>query len=31
MPDELAEVNYGLVGDGFERGGIVMGLGLTRI
>ena len=31
MPEELDQVNYRQVGDGFERSGMVMGLGLTRI
>lgn len=31
MPEELDKVNYRQVGDRFERSGMVMGLGLTRI
>ena len=31
MPEELDKVNYRQVGDRFERSGMVMGLGLTKI
>lgn len=31
MPEELDKVNYGQVGDRFERSGMVMGVGLARI
>lgn len=31
MPEELDKVNYGQVGDRFERSEMVMGLGLSRI
>ena len=31
MPKELDKVNYGQVGDHFERSEMVMGLGLARM